>query len=246
VSTRFFSVVIDTRDVRAMGAWWAAALRWSVIHEADDEVVVIPPDAEISEGVPGLVFVPVPEAKTTKNRIHLDLASRSVEHQAELVGELLAAGASRIDIGQDDSVPWVVLADPEGNEFCVLQPRREDRGEGTLDAVVVDAADPEALAAFWIEASGRRLGYQDEQIVVLQHPDGILPDLEFLRSSDGRRVKNRLHLDVAPWPDGDQTAEVARLVALGATTVDVGQGPDVTWTVLADPEGNEFCVLRPR
>jgi hypothetical protein len=69
--------------------------------------------------------------------------------------------------------------------------------------------------------------------------------VEFLRVGDPKRVKNRLHLDVAPFAGDDQAAEVARLRALGATPADVGQG-EVTWVVLADPEGNEFCVLSPR
>ena len=71
--------------------------------------------------------------------------------------------------------------------------------------------------------------------------DGVAPDLLFLAVPEGKSVKNRLHLDLRPE---DQAAEVARIEALGATRVDIGQGPDVTWVVLADPEGNEFCVLR--
>jgi hypothetical protein len=97
-----------------------------------------------------------------------------------------------------------------------------------------------------VAATGRSIGYQDDQIVSLRYPDGLLPDLELLRNADPRSGKNRLHLDVAPWAASDLDAEVSRLVALGATPADVGQGSDVTWVVLADPEGNEFCVLRPR
>ena len=143
-------------------------------------------------------------------------------------------------------MPWVVLADPEGNEFCVLDPRDRYLGTAALAAVVMDAADPQALAPFWEAATGRSVGFADERIVSLRHPDDLLPDLELLHSDDPRSGKNRLHLDVAPAADDDQDAEVARLVALGATPADVGQGDDVTWVVLADPEGNEFCVLRPR
>ena len=72
------------------------------------------------------------------------------------------------------------------------------------------------------------------------------PDLEFLRTPDVKTVKNRVHLDLRPYPGDDQTAEVDRLRALGATDIDLGQGDDVLWTCLADPEGNEFCVLTPR
>jgi hypothetical protein len=80
---------------------------------------------------------------------------------------------------------------------------------------------------------------------VLARPDGAGPQLELLRVDDARVVKNRVHLDVAPFAADDQAAEVARLEALGATPADVGQGTQ-TWVVLADPQGNEFCVLTAR
>jgi hypothetical protein len=112
--------------------------------------------------------------------------------------------------------------------------------------VCVDANDPARLAAFWQEALGWRRTHEDDDEVVLEPPqgspeDGVSPDLLFLRVPEGKTVKNRLHLDLRPE---DQAAEVSRLRALGATPADVGQGEDKTWVVLADPEGNEFCVLR--
>jgi len=246
MTTRLFSVVVDAADPRALGFWWRDALGWEVIYQAADEVVVVPPGAGAVERGPGLVFVEVDDPKRGKNRVHLDLASQSVDDQAAIVERLIAAGATPAGVGQRDDVDWVVLADPEGNEFCVLDPRDRYRGESALAAIVVDAADPTTLAAFWVAATGRSIGYQDDQIVSLRYPDGLLPDLELLRNADPRSGKNRLHLDVAPWAASDLDAEVSRLVALGATPADVGQGSDVTWVVLADPEGNEFCVLRPR
>jgi predicted enzyme related to lactoylglutathione lyase len=148
-----------------------------------------------------------------------------VEEQRATVDRLVAAGARRVDIGQAD-VPWVVLADPEGNELCVLEPREEYAGRGSVAAVVMDAADPAWLERFWAAAGA--------------------PDLELVRVPDPKVGKNRVHLDAAPFADDDQQAEVDRLVALGARPADVGQGPDVSWVVLTDPEGNEFCVLSPR
>jgi predicted enzyme related to lactoylglutathione lyase len=114
-----------------------------------------------------------------------------------------------------------------------------------IQSLSVDAADPRALATFWEAALGWRRTFEDDEEVVLEPPagspaDGVAPDLLFVRVDDGRVVKNRLHLDLRPE---DQGAEVARLEALGATRVDVGQGEAVTWVVLADPDGNEFCVL---
>ena len=82
--------------------------------------------------------------------------------------------------------------------------------------------------------------------VTLSNPTGRLPDLDFLAVPEPKVVKDRFHIDVAPWASDDQAAEVERITALGASPADVGQGPDSTWVVLSDPEGNEFCVLSAR
>lgn len=113
-------------------------------------------------------------------------------------------------------------------------------------SLCVDAADPDTLATFWSEVLGWRRTHEDPDEIVLEPPagspeDGVAPDLLFLRVPEAKAGKNRLHVDLRP---DDQDAEVARVEALGGRRVDVGQGNDVTWVVLADPEGNEFCVLR--
>ncbi len=110
----------------------------------------------------------------------------------------------------------------------------------------MDARDPSALADFWQAALGWRRTYEEHDEVVLEPPegsreDGVVPDLLFLKVPDDKHVKNRIHLDLRP---ADQNAEVGRLEALGARRVFIGQGDDASWVVLADPEGNEFCVLR--
>ena len=115
-----------------------------------------------------------------------------------------------------------------------------------IQSVCVDSHDPAALAEFWAAVLGWRVTDSDDDEVALEPPagsreEGVVPDLLFLRVPDGKAGKNRLHLDLRP---ADQAAEVARIEALGARRVDIGQAPDVTWVVLADPEGNEFCVLR--
>jgi len=113
-----------------------------------------------------------------------------------------------------------------------------------LHSVCVDATDPHRLATFWQEALGWDRVYEEDDEVALHPPGGDgtpKPHLLFLRVPEGKTAKNRLHLDLRP---DDRDAEVARLESLGATRADVGQGPDVSWVVLADPEGNEFCVLR--
>jgi catechol 2,3-dioxygenase-like lactoylglutathione lyase family enzyme len=115
-----------------------------------------------------------------------------------------------------------------------------------IQCLCIDSAHPSTSADFWAAALGWRRTYATDDEVVLEPPagspeDGVVPDLLFFKVPDGKTVKNRLHLDLRPK---DQAAEVARLEALGAHRVDIGQG-DVSWVVLADPDGNEFCVLRP-
>src|ERR1700752_1396308 len=130
MSLRWYSIVVDCLDVKSQGHWWASVLGWEIAYEADDEVVVAPPhlldsSREIprAERGPDLVFVPAAGAKTVKNRLHIDLAPAPGDDQAAEVRRLESLGAHRVDVGQDDDASWVVLSDPEGNEFCVLSPR---------------------------------------------------------------------------------------------------------------------------
>jgi hypothetical protein len=116
-----------------------------------------------------------------------------------------------------------------------------------LQNVSIGCLDPSRLAAFWAEALGWRITFEDAEEVTLEPPagsreEGVAPDIEFLLVAEDRVAKNRVHLDLRP---SDQFAEVQRLIGIGATPVDIGQPSDCTWVVLADPEGNEFCVLRP-
>ncbi|WP_267419198.1 MULTISPECIES: VOC family protein [unclassified Curtobacterium] len=131
MALRWYSIVIDSRDPAALARWWGETLSWPLVYESEDgdEAVIAPPFAdELAGTVPreqqpqGLVFVPVPEEKTVKNRLHIDLAPAPDESLQDAVDALVARGAALADVGQHD-VPWVVLTDPEGNEFCVLTPR---------------------------------------------------------------------------------------------------------------------------
>ncbi len=250
---RFENVVIDAHDIPALADFWCQALRWEKTVDQQDEICISAPGGNGSDPsirpFPDLVFEPVDRPDAGRQRVHLDLVSGSLDEQRATVARLLALGATPADVGQADDVPWAVLADPEGNPFCVLDPRAEYRHAGAIAAVVVAAADGPALRDFWVAATGRTVTTRNERYVALGDPGGTGPSLVFvtrpgLDSADTR--KNRIHLDVAPAADDDQAAAVDRLLALGGTRVDVGQGPDVTWVVLADPEGNEVCVLSPR
>jgi hypothetical protein len=243
--TRLVHLVFDAVEPLVLARFWSAALGWEVAAEEPSEVVVWPPGFDYPNPVAlPHVFVPVPEPKTGKNRVHLDLAATSAAHQEAEVNRLLSLGATRADIGQGE-VPWVVLADPEGSEFCVLDPRPVYADTGPVAAVVADSADPASLARFWSQAAGWKLHESGEGFASLRSPSGLGPYLEFVRTPDAKTAKNRLHLDVRPYPGEDHLAEAKRLRDCGAVPADIGQG-EVPWVVLADPEGSEFCVLTPR
>ncbi len=112
----WYNIVVDSRDHHALARWWAQVLDWKIVYEDAEETSIA-----LEEGAePGLTFVAVPEEKTVKNRLHIDLAP---DDQDTEVQRLLAMGAVPADVGQPGDVSWVVLRDPEGNEFCVLSAR---------------------------------------------------------------------------------------------------------------------------
>jgi predicted enzyme related to lactoylglutathione lyase len=111
-------VVVDAHDLPRLARFWAQALRWSVLSERDREVV-IGPDVEAPVGI---CFMPVTDRKTVKNRLHLDLTTTADDRHAE-IERLVGLGARRVDVGQTGEESWTVLADPEGNEFCVVRPK---------------------------------------------------------------------------------------------------------------------------
>ncbi|HYN28281.1 MAG TPA: VOC family protein [Dermatophilaceae bacterium] len=131
MALRWYSVVVDCHDIAAQTRWWAETLAYTVIYEDEHEVAVIPtwmPTDALSAGhfgqqPPGLVFVPVEEGKAVKNRLHIDLAPHTSQDRDAEVARLLERGATRVEVGQGQDVTWTVLADPEGNEFCVLSAR---------------------------------------------------------------------------------------------------------------------------
>jgi hypothetical protein len=189
--------------------FWSALLDRPTTARADGAPSVPLP------GGTDMVFVPETEPEHAKNRLHLDLASTTGEHQSALVTRAIALGASHADIGQG-GVPWVVLRDPEGNEFCVLEPRPEYLGIGPVAAVVVDTVDPPLLAAFWSKTTGLPVVREHSECISLGGESGFL--LEFVRVNEAKAAGNRLRFTVAP--------AVGPLAACDR----------------ADPEGNEFHV----
>ncbi|MDT9593773.1 VOC family protein [Nocardioides zeae] len=131
MALRWYTTVVQAHDVAVLGRWWAETLGWRIVYEAPDELVLVPgwvTEADVAatpwERVgPGLVFVPAGGDKPGPNRLHLDLAPHVSDDRDAEIERLVARGARRVDVGQPTDVSWTVLADPEGNEFCVLSSR---------------------------------------------------------------------------------------------------------------------------
>ncbi|MEU8181042.1 VOC family protein [Micromonospora sp. NPDC049044] len=244
MATRLVQINMKARDDSALGGFWAAALGWGIASEEPGVTNLEPEGFTYPDPVAVCVDLVVStEPKTVKNRVHIDLATTSAAHQAQVVTRLRDLGATLADVGQGDA-PWTVMADPEGNEFCVLDPQPRYRDTGPIAAVVVDCADPRAMASFWDSAMDWTLHEVTEHSAVLRSAKGVGPYLRFVRTPETKTGWNRVHLDVRPYPGDDLAAEAARLRTLGATDVDLGPN-EVPWQVLADPEGNEFCLLSP-
>lgn len=230
---------IDAMDAPAAARFWQRLLGWERLFD-DDTGIALVPELPPTLGQGFLLYADHGTGpKQHKNRAHPDL--RGPDQEA-MVTRALELGATRADIGQGES-SWEVLADPEGNEFCVLAGPGE-RPE--VDAWTLDANDVEATARFWAHLLGWEEAERDEDSVLLRDPAGIADDLLILWTPDPKRSKNRVHPDLFPDESGEDArlAEVERALDLGASRADIGQG-DVSWSVLADPEGNEFCVLLP-
>ncbi len=115
---RLHHIVADAHDLPGLARFWMRALGWKVLSERENEIVI-----GTDENAPvGMCFMPVTDPETVKNRMHLDLTSSAADRDQE-IDRLLALGARRVDIGQTGAESWTVLADPEGNEFCVVRPR---------------------------------------------------------------------------------------------------------------------------
>jgi hypothetical protein len=161
-----------------------------------------------------------------------------------VVERLLGLGARHLDIGQGDA-PWVVLGDPEGNPFCVMESRPAYVGTGAVAALPLDSADPARDAAFWSWLTGWTAvaGVEPRS---LRHPSGRGPLLELCPESAPKGAsKNRMHLDVRLESGDDPDGISAGIVERGGRELHPDWGV-LPWRLFADPSGNEFCVLPAR
>lgn len=219
----FKELCLDTSgDGREVGEFWAAATGCEYVRSdhPDD-----PGDVVGAEEGMGIAICRVPEPKTVKNRVHLDLHTVSVE-------ALEALGAT-VAPDQDDEDPWTVMLDPEGNELCAFVRAAEEVPSYRAYEIAVDCADPDAIGGWWADVFGVELVAPDDKPWrwLEKVPGMPMEALVFGPVPEPKTVKNRMHWDVY--------GDVADFEARGATRLwDMPR-----WTVLADPEGNEFCVF---
>jgi hypothetical protein len=214
---------IDAVDADRLGRFWAEVLGLTYVAHDDGDAQLDGPTPEHRVWINT-----VPEPVTVKQRVHLDVHVASVD-------DVLALGATPEDV---DSFRWKVLRDPEGGELCVFERAPDDeRLTGyRLYEIVVDSVDPYSIARWWADALGGTYGEKDGEgeAWVEEIPGAPFDCIVFGAVPEPKTVKNRIHWDV-------KTDDLALLVDAGATVLTTQPG----WTVLADPEGNEFCAFLP-
>ena len=237
------NVVVDAQDPRRLGRFWEALLGCSTLTDEDASYET---RLEVTGGPSlDLCFELVTEPPRPSPRLHLEVYGGESEQQAAVVERALSLGAHHLDIGQRD-VPWVVLADPEGNPFCVMEARPEYAVSGPLSSLPLDSADVDRDLAFWSELSGW-LPVDSARPGALRHPSGRGPLLELCPEPAPKDPghKNRVHLDIRlePGDGADETAQ--RVLDLGGGRYEHDWG-DLPWQVMTDPSGNEMCLLPAR
>jgi glyoxalase superfamily protein len=238
MSSQLMALSIDALEPSRLARFWAGVLRWETADPLDG-IALLPGDDTPFR----IRFAQTQEPKVGQNQMHFHLTSASPADQQQTVTTSLALGARHIDVGQRPEEGHIVLADPEGNEFCVIEPGNNWLAGCGFFAELACEGSREA-GYFWSETLGWPLVWDQDQETAIRSPRGG-PKISWggppLLPKTG---KYRMHFDLAPPAGGDQQAEVERLIGLGATRIDIGQG-DVSWVVMADPDGHEFCVLTP-
>ncbi len=217
---------IDARDAEVAAKFWGARLALTPaphrqgVWRLDD-----------AAGHPHVWINPVPEPVTVKNRVHIDI-------NAESVGPALEGGAELVDDAQHR---WTVLHDPDGQVFCVFvhDPPVTQRLNELIWDTGDSAEDSHRIAAWWAQALGGRLVDDDRGFSwVEQVPGAPFGSMDFVPVPEPKSVKNRVHIDVT-------TSDLEGLIAHGATVLRPRGDDGIGWTVLADPDGNEFCAFTP-
>jgi catechol 2,3-dioxygenase-like lactoylglutathione lyase family enzyme len=214
----FKDLCIDAVDAPRIGAFWADVLGLEAKTLDDGDLLLSGPSKQHA-----IWINEVPDPVTVKQRVHLDVHAGSVD-------DVLGIGATPLDL---ESFAWKVLRDPEGGEMCVFE--RESVPAYQLYEVGVDAREPERIAMWWADVLGARADHEDGWSSVEAIPGAPFECLVFVSVPEPKTVKNRIHWDV-------DVADLDLLIGAGAHVLRP-RDDEIAWTVLADPEGNEFCAF---
>ncbi|MER5400712.1 VOC family protein [Streptomyces sp. NPDC002599] len=238
MTSQLFAICFNATRPSDLARFWSGVLGWESADGPNDGVAILPRDTTGFR----IRFLPSQEPRTGRNRAHFDLTSASPEDQRETVARALELGGEHIDVGQLPEEGHVVLADPDGNEFCVIEAGNKFLADtGVIGALACDGT--QEVGYFWSKALGWPLVWDQDQETAIQSPNGGTKITWGGPPVAPKTGTNRLYLELALPADADREAEVDRLVSLGATRTSTGEdrGDRV---LLLDPDGNEFSVQK--
>lgn len=236
MTSQLFAICFNATRPPDLARFWSGLLGWESADGPDGDVVIVPPDAAGFR----VRFRPSQEPKTGQNRAHFDLTSAFPEEQQETVARALRLGGKHIDVGQLPEEGHVVLADPDGNEFCVIEAGNAFLADtGFIGALACDGTQD--VGYFWSEALRWPLVWDQDQETAIQAPDGGTKITWGGPPVAPKTGPNRLHFELVIPADASYEAELDRLVSLGASRIDAGEG-DGEQALMLDPDGNEFSL----
>lgn len=241
MAVRLDALTVDAQDPAGLARFWGGLLGWDAVDDPHADAALEPTDDTPFR----MRFLHTDIPKSTQNRVHVEVTSETPEHQADTVARVLGLGGRHVDVGQRPEETHVVLADPEGNELCVLAAGNSFLAEcGFFGDLACDGTH--AVGVFWAEALGWPLVWDEGEETAVRSPTGG-PKIAWggppLMPTTGR---DRLRFDVAVDGSGaDAVAEVERLEGLGARRLTEGPEADGSWRV-ADVDGTEFRLLATR
>ncbi|MFB8103880.1 MULTISPECIES: VOC family protein [unclassified Streptomyces] len=239
MTSQLYAICFRATRPSDLARFWSGVLGWETAGGQGEDAAILPPDGAGFR----IRFLPGQEPKTGQNRAHFDLTSASPEDQERTVARALEYGGRHIDVGQTPDEGHVVLADPDGNEFCVIEADNKFlAGTGFIGALACDGT--REVGCFWSAALRWPLVWDQDEETAIQSPDGGTKITWGGPPVAPKAGPNRLSVELALPSGTDREAEVARLVSLGATRPDGGEGDDGSMLML-DPDGNEFSVRRP-
>lgn len=238
MTSQLFAICFNATRPSDLARFWSGVLGWERDDGPNDDVAILPRDTAGFR----IRFLPSQEPRTGRNRAHFDLTSASPEDQRETVARALELGGEHIDVGQLPEEGHVVLADPDGNEFCVIEAGNKFLADtGVIGALACDGT--QEVGYFWSKALGWPLVWDQDQETAIQSPNGGTKITWGGPPVAPKTGTNRLYLELALPADADREAEVDRLVSLGATRTSTGEDRS-DHVLLLDPDGNEFAVQK--